>query len=103
MINEIKEYILVKVYLKKNDFKQKKIFIAFISEIGLPVIREQPWEYKFVFSLIGIVGQFVFPFKVVKNYEIEVIEACSQIKQIEVDDLGTLEAFTTNTENRYSD
>lgn len=63
---------------------------------GLPVIREQPWEYKLVFSLIGTVGQFVFPVKVVKNHEIEVIEACSQIKQIEVEDLGTLEAFTTN-------
>lgn len=63
---------------------------------GLPVIREQPWEYKLVFSLIGTVGQFVFPVKVVKNHEIEVIQACSEIKQIEFENLGTLEAFTTN-------
>ena len=63
---------------------------------GLPVAREQPWEYKLVFSLIGTVGQFVFPVKVVKNHQIEVIEACSEIKQIEVEGIGTLEAFTTN-------
>lgn len=63
---------------------------------GLPVVREQPWEYKLVFSLIGTVGQFVFPVKVVRNHEIEVIEACSEIRQIEVEGIGTMEAFTTN-------
>lgn len=63
---------------------------------GLPVIREQPYEYKLVFSLIGTLGQFVFPVKTVKNHQIEIQPACSELEQINMDGLGTLEAFTTN-------
>lgn len=63
---------------------------------GLPVIRKKPYEYKLVFSLIGTLGQFVFPVKVVKNNQILVQEACSEVEEIEFEELGTLEAFTTN-------
>lgn len=63
---------------------------------GLPVIRQQPYEYKLVFSLIGTLGQFVFPVKVVKNHKIEIQEACSEVNLIDFPNLGTLEAFTTN-------
>ena len=76
--------------------KMDKALKAELLVGGLPVVREQPYEYKLVFSLIGTLGQFVFPVKVVRNHQIEVIEACSEIKQVEVEGIGTMEAFTTN-------
>lgn len=76
--------------------KMDKALKAKLLVGGLPVIREKPYEYKLVFSLIGTLGQFVFPVKVVRNHKIEVIEACSEVEPFEFEGVGTMEAFTTN-------
>ncbi|MEG0779746.1 MAG: saccharopine dehydrogenase C-terminal domain-containing protein [Oscillospiraceae bacterium] len=63
---------------------------------GLPIVREQPYEYKLVFSCADTLGQFVLPVKTIKDHKLKIVEACSEVKNVEVEGLGTLEAFTSN-------
>lgn len=63
---------------------------------GLPVVREQPFEYKLAFSAVDTLGQFVLPVKTIKDHKLKIVEACSEVKNVEVEGLGTLEAFTSN-------
>ncbi len=63
---------------------------------GLPVIRQQPWEYKAVFSPIDVIEEYLRPSFFVKNKKIVSRPALSDPEFIDFPELGTLEAFNTD-------
>jgi len=63
---------------------------------GLPDKREQPWEYKAVFSPIDVIEEYVRPARYVENGELVVMPALSAPELLDFPGVGTLEAFNTD-------
>ena len=63
---------------------------------GLPVVREEPFEYKAVFSPIDVIAEYTRPARLVEDGEIVVREALSGLELIDFEGVGTLEAFNTD-------
>jgi len=69
-------------------------FICYVG--GLPVDRGGLFQYKAPFSPIDVIAEYNRPARYVENGEIKSGAALSQLEQIEVAGLGTLEAFLTD-------
>ena len=63
---------------------------------GLPFKRNWPYQYKAFFSPTDVIHEYLRPARFVSNNEIQVKEALSDPEFIEVDGIGTLEAFNTD-------
>ena len=63
---------------------------------GLPVKRSWPYEYKAPFSPIDVVEEYTRPARVVENGKIVTKPAMSDAEYIDIDPIGTLEAFNTD-------
>lgn len=63
---------------------------------GLPVKRSWPYEYKAPFSPIDVVEEYTRPARVVENGKIVTKPAMSDAEYIEIEPIGTLEAFNTD-------
>ncbi len=63
---------------------------------GLPTIRVLPYEYKAGFSPIDVIEEYTRPSRVVEGGELRVKPALSDLEHIEVEGIGTLEAFVTD-------
>ena len=63
---------------------------------GLPRIRQHPWEYKAVFSPADVIEEYTRPARVVRNGEEVVLPALSERELVEIEGVGTLEAFISD-------
>jgi len=63
---------------------------------GLPELREQPFEYKAVFSPIDVIAEYTRPARLVENGTIVVREALSEVELVDFEGVGTLESFNTD-------
>ncbi len=63
---------------------------------GLPTVRSWPSEYKAGFSPIDVIEEYTRPARLVSNGKVAVRPALSDPEQIEIDNVGTLEAFNTD-------
>jgi saccharopine dehydrogenase-like NADP-dependent oxidoreductase len=63
---------------------------------GLPTVRVLPYEYKAGFSPIDVIEEYTRPSRVVEAGELRVKPALSDVEFIEVEGIGTLEAFVTD-------
>ena len=63
---------------------------------GLPFKKEKPFEYKAFFSPIDVIQEYIRPARLVANGKIITKEALSDPELIEVENVGTLEAFNTD-------
>jgi lysine 6-dehydrogenase len=63
---------------------------------GLPKIRQQPWEYKAVFSPTDVLEEYTRPARVVENGKIVIKKPLTEIEELEFDNIGTLEAFNSD-------
>jgi len=63
---------------------------------GFPVKRSWPYQYKAPFSPIDVIEEYIRPAKFVENSEVVVKPALSDPELVEIDPLGTLEAFNTD-------
>jgi len=63
---------------------------------GLPVVRQWPFEYKAVFSPADVIEEYVRPARLKENGCLVSKPALSEPEFIEVEGLGTLEAFNTD-------
>lgn len=63
---------------------------------GLPVRRTWPFEYKAPFSPIDVIEEYTRPARIVVNGEVVVRPALSEPELVEIDPVGTLEAFNTD-------
>lgn len=63
---------------------------------GLPKIRRYPFEYKAPFSPYDVIEEYTRPARIVENGKIVVKPAMSDPELVDVDKVGTLEAFNTD-------
>ncbi len=63
---------------------------------GLPVDRGGLFQYKAPFSPIDVIAEYSRPARYIENGELKTGAALSQVEQIEVEGVGTLEAFLTD-------
>lgn len=63
---------------------------------GLPVKRTRPYEYKAPFSPIDVIEEYIRPARIIINGEMVTRQALSDTEYINIDPVGTLEAFNTD-------
>ena len=63
---------------------------------GLPQNPQPPWWYKSVFSPIDVIEEYIRPARLVENGTEITKPAMSEIEQIEIDRVGTLDAFNSD-------
>jgi lysine 6-dehydrogenase len=63
---------------------------------GLPVRRSWPYEYKAPFSPIDVLEEYTRPARVMEHGQIVIKPALSDSEYVEIEPVGTLEAFNTD-------
>lgn len=84
--------ILAKSLSKELDSTESiRIYVG-----GLPQVRYWPYEYKIVFSPYDVIEEYTRPARVVEKGQIITKEALSDVEKIDIQGVGTLEAFNTD-------
>lgn len=63
---------------------------------GLPVRRSWPWQYKAFWSPIDVLAEYTRPARLMEGGEVVVKPALSDAEFVEIEPIGTLEAFNTD-------
>lgn len=63
---------------------------------GLPQFPKPPLNYQLIFSVDGLINEYVEPARVIRNGAIETIESLTELETLEIDGFGLLEAFQTS-------
>ncbi|MHA1911493.1 MAG: saccharopine dehydrogenase C-terminal domain-containing protein [Candidatus Kariarchaeaceae archaeon] len=63
---------------------------------GLPDNPKPPLNYKLVFSVQGLINEYVEPCLIIKNGKIETVEPLTEIEELSFEGFGELEAFQTS-------
>ncbi|MCX6031715.1 MAG: amidohydrolase family protein [Chloroflexi bacterium] len=63
---------------------------------GLPVTRSWPWQYKAPFSPIDVLEEYTRPARLMENGKVVTRPALSDPELVEIEPVGTLEAFNTD-------
>ena len=63
---------------------------------GLPQNPKPPLDYQLVFSVEGLINEYVEKARVIRNGEITEIDSMSELETLEFKDLPALEAFQTS-------
>ena len=63
---------------------------------GLPEVRMQPYEYKAPFSPIDVIAEYTRPARFRRGGRDITMPALSEVELIDIDGVGTLEAFNTD-------
>ena len=83
--------IILGFHNERMEIETYKCFVG-----GLPFKRNWPYQYKAFFSPTDVIHEYLRPARFVSNNKIVVKEALSDPEFIEVDGIGTLEAFNTD-------
>ncbi len=63
---------------------------------GLPVLRTAPFEYKAGFAPADVIEEYTRPARMVEHGAVVVYPALSGVEPVDIDGVGTLEAFNTD-------
>jgi lysine 6-dehydrogenase len=63
---------------------------------GLPVLRRKPYEYAAVFSPIDVIEEYTRPARFIENGALVVRPALSEVEEMDLPGVGTLEAFNSD-------
>jgi saccharopine dehydrogenase-like NADP-dependent oxidoreductase len=63
---------------------------------GLPARRSWPWQYKAPFSPIDVLEEYIRPARLMVDGEVVTKPALSDPEPVEIEPVGTLEAFNTD-------
>ena len=63
---------------------------------GLPFERKLPFQYKAPFSPVDVIEEYTRPARIVKNNKVIIKEALSDVEQVNIKNVGTLESFNTD-------
>lgn len=63
---------------------------------GLPQHPKPPLNYQIVFSVEGLINEYIEPVRAIRNGEIAEVEPMAEIEELEFEGLGRLEAFNTS-------
>jgi len=84
--------ILVKYGLEKFD----SIDTVKIRVGGIPQISNNTLRYEKLFSVEGLINEYVEPVRVLRNGKIKIINPLTELESITFDGMGEFEAFTTS-------
>ncbi|HID16003.1 MAG TPA: saccharopine dehydrogenase [Candidatus Atribacteria bacterium] len=76
--------------------KMEKVNKAYIRVGGIPLNPKPPLDYKIVFSVESLIGEYIRPAKIVKDGKIIHVPALSGIEVFTDPELGELECFYTD-------
>ena len=62
----------------------------------LPQNPKPPFNYKLTFNCEGLVTEYDYSAVVLRNNEIVLVDTLSELEELTIDELGTMEAFTTS-------
>lgn len=83
--------LILGYYNQKMDVESFECYVG-----GLPVVRSWPYEYKAPFSPIDVLEEYTRPARIRENGEDVVKKALSEPEYLELENVGTLEAFNTD-------
>jgi len=63
---------------------------------GLPKVRQLPWEYKAGFSPADVIEEYTRPARIVRNGEEVIMPALGERELVNIEGIGTLEAFVSD-------
>ena len=63
---------------------------------GLPQNPQPPLDYQLVFSVEGLINEYIETARVIRNGEIKEIESMTELESLSFDDFPQLEAFQTS-------
>lgn len=63
---------------------------------GLPQFPKPPLNYQLIFSVDGLINEYVEPARVIRNGAIETVESLTEIETLEINEFKLLEAFQTS-------
>ena len=63
---------------------------------GIPASPEPPWEYRAAFSPIDVIAEYTRPARLRRDGKTVVLPALSEVEQVEMAEVGVLEAFNTD-------
>jgi len=77
-----------------NEWMEIESYKCYVG--GLPFRRSFPFQYKAFFSPSDVIQEYIHPARFVVNGMVATKEALSDPELIEIDEVGTLEAFNTD-------
>ncbi len=77
-----------------NQFMKVESFECLVG--GLPFERNLPYQYKAPFSPADIIEEYIRPARIMQNGEIITKPALSDAEYVDIEPIGTLEAFNTD-------
>ena len=77
-----------------NSQMEVSSFECFVG--GLPEVRFWPYEYKAPFSPVDVIEEYIRPARLVENSRVVIRPALSEPEFLEIEPVGTLEAFNTD-------
>lgn len=77
-----------------TSLMQVEKFCCYVG--GLPFERKFPFQYKAPFSPIDVIEEYTRPARLKENGKIEVRDALTEIEDVDVPGIGTLEAFNSD-------
>jgi saccharopine dehydrogenase-like NADP-dependent oxidoreductase len=77
-----------------NHLMKVEEFVCMVG--GLPYKRTLPFQYKAPFSPVDVIEEYTRPARIVENGQIVIRPALSEPEYIEVENIGTLEAFNSD-------
>ncbi|MBZ0198820.1 MAG: saccharopine dehydrogenase NADP-binding domain-containing protein [Ignavibacteriaceae bacterium] len=83
--------IILSYYSRKMNIEKYECLVG-----GLPFKRTLPYEYKAPFSPIDVIEEYTRPARIVEDGKIVTKPPLSELEEIEVEQVGTLEAFNTD-------
>ncbi len=76
------------------EFDSIDTFLCHVG--GLPVVRRKPYEYAAVFSPIDVIEEYTRPARFIEKGELVVRPALSEVEEMDLPGVGTLEAFNSD-------
>ncbi|MDA0986163.1 MAG: saccharopine dehydrogenase NADP-binding domain-containing protein [Bacteroidetes bacterium] len=78
-------------YSKMERLKNVECYVG-----GLPLLREPPFEYKIVFSVVDVIEEYTRPSRIIKNGKLIIKDALSDIELHDFQNIGLIESFNTD-------
>lgn len=76
------------------EFDSIDTFLCHVG--GLPGVRRKPYEYAAVFSPIDVIEEYTRPARFIEKGELVVRPALSEVEEMDLPGVGTLEAFNSD-------
>ncbi|MBD3304590.1 hypothetical protein GF343_05580 [Candidatus Woesearchaeota archaeon] len=80
----------------QKDFKGNKVKSVKLRVGGLPQHPKGPLKYMIVFSVHGLINEYIEPVLVIDNYKLKTVEPMQDVEELNFPGFGKMEAFNTS-------